>query len=158
MGAFKAGDIDLLVATTVIEVGVDVPNATLMIIENPERLGLAQLHQLRGRVGRGSGQSSCVLLYQPPLSDNARDRLAALRETGDGFEIARRDMELRGPGEVLGTRQTGEMQFHIADLLRDEVLLTSVEQAAVRLQQLAPENITPLIRRWLGEAAYLGEV
>ena len=158
MGAFKAGDIDLLVATTVIEVGVDVPNATLMIIENPERLGLAQLHQLRGRVGRGSGQSSCVLLYQPPLSDNARDRLAALRETGDGFEIARRDMELRGPGEVLGTRQTGEMQFHIADLLRDEVLLTSVEQAAVRLQQLAPENITPLIRRWLGEAAQLGEV
>ena len=158
MGAFKAGEIDLLVATTVIEVGVDVPNATLMIIENPERLGLAQLHQLRGRVGRGSEQSSCVLLYQPPLSENARDRLAALRETGDGFEIARRDMELRGPGEVLGTRQTGEMQFHIADLLRDESLLTAVEQAAGELLQSAPDNVTPLIRRWLGETAYLGEV
>ena len=158
MAAFKAGEIDLLVATTVIEVGVDVPNATLMIIENPERLGLAQLHQLRGRVGRGKGQSSCVLLYQPPLSDNARERLAALRETGDGFEIARRDMELRGPGEVLGTRQTGEMQFHIADLLRDEALLSAVEQAAMRLQELAPDNIAPLIRRWLGEMAYLGEV
>jgi len=119
MAAFKAGELDLLVATTVIEVGVDVPNASLMIIENPERLGLAQLHQLRGRVGRGSQQSSCVLLYQPPLSGNARERLAVLRESSDGFEIARRDMELRGPGEVLGTRQTGEMQFHIADLLRD---------------------------------------
>jgi len=158
MGAFKTGELDLLVATTVIEVGVDVPNATLMIIENPERLGLAQLHQLRGRVGRGSGLSSCVLLYQPPLSENARDRLAALRETGDGFEIARRDMELRGPGEVLGTRQTGEMQFHIADLLRDEELLSAVEQAAGQLQQLAPDNIAPLIRRWLGETANLGEV
>ena len=158
MQAFKAGEIDLLVATTVIEVGVDVPNATLMIIENPERLGLAQLHQLRGRVGRGSGHSSCVLLYQPPLSDNARERLAVLRETGDGFEIARRDMELRGPGEVLGTRQTGEMQFHIADLLRDEALLSAVEQAATRLQELAPDHVAPLIRRWLGETAYLGEV
>jgi ATP-dependent DNA helicase RecG len=158
MGAFKAGEIDLLVATTVIEVGVDVPNATLMIIENPERLGLAQLHQLRGRVGRGRAQSSCVLLYQPPLSENARDRLAALRETGDGFEIARRDLELRGPGEVLGTRQTGEMQFHIADLLRDEVLLATVEQAAGRLLALAPDNVAPLIRRWLGQSAHLGEV
>jgi ATP-dependent DNA helicase RecG len=158
MAAFKAGSIDLLVATTVIEVGVDVPNATLMIIENPERLGLAQLHQLRGRVGRGRAQSSCVLLYQSPLSANARDRLAALRETGDGFEIARRDLELRGPGEVLGTRQTGEMQFHIADLLRDEALLSAVEQAAVRLNQLAPDNVSPLIRRWLGETALLGEV
>ncbi len=127
MAAFKAGALDLLVATTVIEVGVDVPNASLMIIENPERLGLAQLHQLRGRVGRGARQSSCVLLYQPPLSETARERLAVLRASNDGFEIARRDMELRGPGEVLGTRQTGEMQFHIADLLRDEALLTSVE-------------------------------
>jgi ATP-dependent DNA helicase RecG len=158
MAAFKAGSIDLLVATTVIEVGVDVPNATLMIIENPERLGLAQLHQLRGRVGRGRAHSSCVLLYQSPLSENARDRLAALRETGDGFEIARRDLELRGPGEVLGTRQTGEMQFHIADLLRDEALLSDVEQAAGRLNQLAPDNVSPLIRRWLGETALLGEV
>ncbi|MGD8311097.1 MAG: ATP-dependent DNA helicase RecG [Gammaproteobacteria bacterium] len=158
MAAFKAGTIDLLVATTVIEVGVDVPNASLMIIENPERLGLAQLHQLRGRVGRGNRQSSCVLLYQSPLSDNARERLAVLRESNDGFEIARRDMELRGPGEVLGTRQTGEMQFHIADLLRDESLLAAVEQAAGELQARFPGHITPLIRRWLGEAVNYGEV
>jgi len=158
MAAFKAGNLDLLVATTVIEVGVDVPNASLMIIENPERLGLAQLHQLRGRVGRGSRQSSCVLLYQPPLSDSARERVAALRATNDGFEIARRDLELRGPGEVLGTRQTGEMQFHIADLLRDESLLGSVEQAAARLLEQCPQNVGPLIRRWLGVAADFGEV
>jgi ATP-dependent DNA helicase RecG len=158
MSAFKAGSLDLLVATTVIEVGVDVPNASLMIIENPERLGLAQLHQLRGRVGRGSRQSSCVLLYQPPLSGQARERLAVLRETNDGFEIARRDMELRGPGEVLGTRQTGEMQFHIADLLRDEALLAVVESAAGQLLELAPGHVSPLIRRWLGEAVNYGEV
>jgi ATP-dependent DNA helicase RecG len=144
MAAFKAGGIDLLVATTVIEVGVDVPNATLMIIENPERLGLAQLHQLRGRVGRGREQSSCVLLYQPPLSVAARDRLAALRETNDGFEIARRDMALRGPGEVLGTRQTGEMKFHIADLLRDETLLAAVERTAAQLLACCPRNVAPL--------------
>ena len=158
MAAFKAGSLDLLVATTVIEVGVDVPNASLMIIENPERLGLAQLHQLRGRVGRGSRQSSCVLLYQPPLSESARERLAVLRESTDGFEIARRDMELRGPGEVLGTRQTGEMQFHIADLLRDESLLVSVDAAAGQLLELAPDHVSPLIRRWLGEAVDYGEV
>jgi ATP-dependent DNA helicase RecG len=158
MAAFKAGSLDLLVATTVIEVGVDVPNASLMIIENPERLGLAQLHQLRGRVGRGSRQSSCVLLYQSPLSESARERLAVLRESTDGFEIARRDMELRGPGEVLGTRQTGEMQFHIADLLRDESLLASVEAAAGELMELAPDHVSPLIRRWLGEAVNYGEV
>jgi len=158
MAAFKAGDLDLLVATTVIEVGVDVPNASLMIIENPERLGLAQLHQLRGRVGRGSQQSSCVMLYQPPLSENARERLAVLRESSDGFEIARRDMELRGPGEVLGTRQTGEMQFHIADLLRDELLLGAVEAAATRLLASHPGNVDPLIRRWLGESVNYGEV
>jgi len=158
MAAFKAGTLDLLVATTVIEVGVDVPNASLMIIENPERLGLAQLHQLRGRVGRGSRQSSCVLLYQPPLSEQARERLAVLRESTDGFEIARRDMELRGPGEVLGTRQTGEMQFHIADLLRDEALLSSVEAAAGQLLEQAPDNVSALIRRWLGDAVNYGEV
>ena len=158
MAAFKAGTLDLLVATTVIEVGVDVPNASLMIIENPERLGLAQLHQLRGRVGRGSRQSSCVLLYQPPLSEQARERLAVLRESTDGFEIARRDMELRGPGEVLGTRQTGEMQFHIADLLRDESLLPSVEAAAGQLIEQAPDNVSALIRRWLGDAVNYGEV
>ena len=158
MAEFKAGTIDLLVATTVIEVGVDVPNASLMIIENPERLGLAQLHQLRGRVGRGRALSSCVLLYQPPLSESARQRLAALRDSNDGFEIARRDMELRGPGEVLGTRQTGEMKFHIADLLRDESLLGAVEQAATRLVECCPENVTPLIHRWLGESTRYGEV
>jgi ATP-dependent DNA helicase RecG len=158
MAAFKAGTLDLLVATTVIEVGVDVPNASLMIIENPERLGLAQLHQLRGRVGRGSRQSSCVLLYQPPLSEQARERLAVLRESTDGFEIARRDMELRGPGEVLGTRQTGEMQFHIADLLRDESLLAPVEAAAGQLMEQAPGNVSALIRRWLGDAVNYGEV
>jgi len=158
MAAFKAGDIDLLVATTVIEVGVDVPNASLMIIENPERLGLAQLHQLRGRVGRGKQASSCVLLYQAPLTETARARLAVLRETGDGFEIARRDMELRGPGEVLGTRQTGEMQFHIADLLRDEGLLAAVEQGGRELLQQYPQRVTPLIRRWLGDAVDYGEV
>ncbi len=158
MAAFKAGSIDLLIATTVIEVGVDVPNASLMIIENPERLGLAQLHQLRGRVGRGNRQSSCVLLYQPPLSGNARERLSVLRKSTDGFEIARRDMELRGPGEVLGTRQTGAMQFHIADLLRDESMLASVEAAAGKLLESYPGHVPPLIRRWLGEAAQYGDV
>ncbi len=158
MAAFTAGTIDLLVATTVIEVGVDVPNATLMIVENPERLGLAQLHQLRGRVGRGQGQSNCVLLYQPPLSATARERLAVLRDSNDGFEIARRDMELRGPGEVLGTRQTGAMVFHIADLLRDESLLAAVEKVARQLLATHPENVTPLIRRWLGDAVDYGEV
>jgi ATP-dependent DNA helicase RecG len=138
--------------------GVDVPNASLMIIENPERLGLAQLHQLRGRVGRGQTQSSCVLLYQPPLSQNARERLSALRDSNDGFEIARRDMELRGPGEVLGTRQTGEMKFHIADLLRDEALLAAVEATAAQLLAGHPGHVVPLIRRWLGDAVQYGEV
>jgi RecG-like helicase len=152
MEAFKRGELDLLVATTVIEVGVDVPNASLMIIENAERLGLAQLHQLRGRVGRGSQQSSCVLMYKSPLSQMARQRLAVLRETNDGFEIARRDLELRGPGEVLGTRQTGLMQFRIADLLRDQALVPQVEQAASWLLQHAPDHVAPIIRRWLGHA------
>ncbi len=150
MHAFKAGEIDLLVATTVIEVGVDVPNASLMIIENPERLGLAQLHQLRGRVGRGSVESHCVLMYQQPLSDNAKERLAVLRESSDGFVIAQRDLELRGPGEVLGTRQTGEMQFRIADLLRDQPLIPAVQQAADLLLQHYPERVDPLLRRWIG--------
>jgi ATP-dependent DNA helicase RecG len=158
MAAFQAGRLDLLVATTVIEVGVDVPNASLMIIENPERLGLAQLHQLRGRVGRGRARSSCVLLYQPPLSAAAVERLAVLRHHNDGFEIARRDMELRGPGEVLGTRQTGEMKFHIADLLRDEPLLGAVEQVATHLLESWPDHVIPLIRRWLGDAVAYAEV
>ena len=130
MLAFKAGKIQLLVATTVIEVGVDVPNATLMVIENAERMGLAQLHQLRGRVGRGAAASTCVLLYRAPLSQLARERLKVIRETNDGFEIARRDLELRGPGELLGTRQTGLAQMRVADLMRDADLLPRVQEAA----------------------------
>jgi ATP-dependent DNA helicase RecG len=158
MAAFKAGDIHLLVATTVIEVGVDVPNASLMIIENAERLGLAQLHQLRGRVGRGATRSYCVLLYQGPLSELGRARLACLRATNDGFEIARQDLELRGPGELLGTRQTGLPQYRIADLARDQGLLLRVGQIAAWLQQQYPDRVAPLIRRWLGEDARYGEV
>ncbi len=158
MTAFKVGEIDLLVATTVIEVGVDVPNASLMIIENAERLGLAQLHQLRGRVGRGAAQSSCVLMYHGPLSEQARVRLATLRETSDGFEIARRDLELRGPGEVLGTRQAGALNLHIADLMRDRDLLPQVEQVAQKLLRDYPSHVTPLIRRWLGEGIRYGNV
>ncbi|HFD81551.1 MAG TPA: ATP-dependent DNA helicase RecG [Gammaproteobacteria bacterium] len=158
MQRFKDGGIDLLVATTVIEVGVDVPNASLMIIENAERLGLAQLHQLRGRVGRGRVQSSCVLMYRGPLSPMARQRLAVLRDSNDGFEIARKDLELRGPGEVLGTRQTGMLQFRIADLVRDQGLLDRVERAAAYLTDNAPDCIQPVIRRWLGHAPRYGEV
>jgi len=158
MREFKEGQVQLLVATTVIEVGVDVPNASLMIIENAERLGLSQLHQLRGRVGRGAAQSSCVLLYHAPLSETARERLAILRETSDGFEIARRDLEMRGPGEVLGTRQTGEQAFHIADLVRDQRLLPQIERAAVLLMDKYPDRVTPLIRRWLGVREHYGEV
>ncbi|RUQ37734.1 MAG: ATP-dependent DNA helicase RecG [Candidatus Competibacteraceae bacterium] len=158
MATFKAGDLDLLVATTVIEVGVDVANASLMIIENAERLGLAQLHQLRGRVGRGAAASSCVLLYRPPLSAVAHTRLAALRECHDGFEIARRDLELRGPGEVLGTRQTGVRTLRVADLLRDQDLLNAARYAADHLLRAAPERVEPLIRRWIGVSARYGEV
>lgn len=149
MNAFKAGEIDLLVATTVIEVGVDVPNASLMIIENPERLGLAQLHQLRGRVGRGSAASHCVLLYGSPLSRTARARLQVMRSSNDGFVIAEKDLEIRGPGEVLGTRQTGEMQLKVADLQRDAMLLGKVRQLAPALQQ-DPRRVEALIQRWLG--------
>lgn len=158
MAAFKAGELDLLVATTVIEVGVDVPNASLMIIENAERLGLAQLHQLRGRVGRGATASSCVLLYHPPLSEQGRARLAVLRESCDGFEIARRDLELRGPGEVLGTRQTGALALRVADLIRDENLLPAVQQAADRLLREAPQAAQALQRRWTGASERFGEV
>ncbi len=158
MAAFKRGDINLLVATTVIEVGVDVPNASLMIIENAERLGLSQLHQLRGRIGRGQAESHCVLLYQAPLSEMARARLAALRETSDGFEIARRDLEMRGPGEVLGTRQAGMPQFHIADLLRDRALLPRVQQLADLLLKEYPESVDPIVRRWLSGADTYGNV
>ncbi len=157
MSAFQAGEIRLLVATTVIEVGVDVPNASLMIIDNAERLGLAQLHQLRGRVGRGAAESSCVLLYHGNLSEAARVRLQALRETNDGFVIAQRDLDLRGPGEVLGTRQAGAPQLHIADLLRDRHLLDSVQQAGELLLHDHPTHVAPLIRRWLGDAVRFGE-
>ncbi len=152
MKDFKRGDINLLVATTVIEVGVDVPNASLMVIENAERLGLAQLHQLRGRVGRGSLASSCVLMYQTPLSQNARKRLEALRNSNDGFEIAKIDLEIRGPGEVFGTRQTGELQFQIADIIRDQHLLKPVQQAAQLILEKYPENVEPLIKRWIKHA------
>ncbi|MCP5151663.1 MAG: ATP-dependent DNA helicase RecG [Ectothiorhodospiraceae bacterium] len=152
MQRFKAGDLHLLVATTVIEVGVDVPNASLMIIENAERLGLSQLHQLRGRVGRGARKSVCVMLFHGPLSRNARARLDVLRETTDGFLIAERDLELRGPGEVLGTRQTGVLQLRIADLARDRELLAMVERAGREILEQHPSSVEPLIRRWLGEA------
>jgi ATP-dependent DNA helicase RecG len=158
MADFKAGRIDLLVATTVIEVGVDVPNASLMIIENPERLGLAQLHQLRGRVGRGNIESHCVLLYRAPLGQQARQRLEVMRETTDGFRIAQKDLEIRGPGEVLGTRQTGEMQFRIADLVRDGQLLAEVQQSAEEVLRSRPQAVEPLIQRWIGEREQYGGV
>ncbi len=148
---FKNHASDLLVATTVIEVGVDVPNASLIIIENAERLGLSQLHQLRGRVGRGSVQSSCVLLFEQGLSQRARDRISTLRETSDGFLIAERDLELRGAGEVLGTRQTGSAQFRIADLMRDKKLLPTVKNITDDITVNYPERVMPLIMRWLGE-------
>lgn len=158
MAGFAAGKLDLLVATTVIEVGVDVPNASLMIIENPERLGLAQLHQLRGRVGRGSVRSHCVLLYHAPLSPQARARLAILRESSDGFEIARKDLKLRGPGEVLGTRQTGDMQFRIADPAGDESLLPVAQQTADLILERHPGHVRPLIERWLRGRVEYGRV
>jgi len=158
MTAFKAGRLDVLVATTVIEVGVDVPNASLMIIENAERMGLSQLHQLRGRVGRGAVESTCVLLYKPSLSPLARERLAVLRDTTDGFEVARRDLELRGPGELLGTRQTGLMQMRVADLMRDADLLPGVQRAAQTMLDGPAENVMALLRRWVGEGARFGKV
>jgi ATP-dependent DNA helicase RecG len=158
MHSFKDGKIQLLVATTVIEVGVDVPNATLMVIENAERLGLAQLHQLRGRVGRGQYDSTCLLLYRAPLSPLARERLAVMRNTNDGFEVARRDLDLRGPGELLGTRQTGLAQMRVADLIRDADLLPRVQIAAETLLREWPQVVTPLIRRWVGLAEQYGRV
>jgi ATP-dependent DNA helicase RecG len=157
MGDFEDGRIQLLVATTVIEVGVDVPNASLMIIENAERLGLAQLHQLRGRVGRGAVQSSCVLLYNPPLGILAKQRLDIMRRTSDGFRIAEKDLELRGPGEVLGTRQTGMLQFRVADLARDAHLLRRIPAVADSLLKHHPEQVDKLIQRWVGDASkYVG--
>jgi ATP-dependent DNA helicase RecG len=150
MAAFKAAKIQLLVATTVIEVGVDVPDATLMVIENAERMGLSQLHQLRGRVGRGKGASSCVLLYRAPLSQLARARLEVIRETFDGFQIAQRDLALRGPGELLGTRQTGLAQLRVADLARDADLLPRVQEAAELMLRAYPQHVAPLATRWTG--------
>jgi len=158
MYAFKEGKIGLLVATTVIEVGVDVPNATLMVIENAERMGLAQLHQLRGRVGRGAHESHCVLLYGGKLSEMARARLAAIRETNDGFVIARRDLELRGPGELLGTRQTGLAEMRVADLMRDSDLLPAVQSAAEVLLKQNPEAVQALTRRWVGSGERYGRI
>jgi ATP-dependent DNA helicase RecG len=158
MARFKAGEIGLLVATTVIEVGVDVPNASLMVIENAERMGLAQLHQLRGRVGRGRDASSCVLLWHGPLSTLAKERLAVLRNTTDGFAVARRDLELRGPGELLGTRQTGLMQLKVADLMRDADLLPRVQAVADVMLTSHADNIAPLKRRWIGQSIHYGKV
>jgi ATP-dependent DNA helicase RecG len=156
MAEFKQGHLQLLVATTVIEVGVDVPNASLMIIENPERLGLAQLHQLR--VGRGSAASHCVLLYHPPLSQIGKQRLGIMRETNDGFVIAEKDLELRGPGEMLGTRQTGLLQFKVADLMRDADLLPAVRDAAQALLERWPTHVSPLLERWLRHGQQYGQV
>ncbi|MDA3913926.1 ATP-dependent DNA helicase RecG [Oleiagrimonas sp.] len=153
MDAFRAGEVAVLVATTVIEVGVDVPNASLMVIENAERLGLSQLHQLRGRVGRGSVASSCVLLYHAPVSAMARERLQVMRETSDGFRIAEKDLELRGPGEVLGTRQTGRMEFRVADLARDAYLLPAVQRVGEAMLEKHPLEAERLVDRWIGAAA-----
>jgi ATP-dependent DNA helicase RecG len=147
--AFRSAEIQVLVATLVIEIGVDVPHASLMIIENAERLGLAQLHQLRGRVGRGTAASHCILLYQKPLNPLSKKRLAVLRSSQDGFEIAQRDLELRGPGELLGTRQTGDIPFRIADLIRDQSLFPRVQQLAQQLQRHHPTQAKALIERWL---------
>ena len=158
MAAFKSAELDMLVATTVIEVGVDVPNASLMVIENAERLGLAQLHQLRGRVGRGQVESHCVLMYHAPLSENGQARLKCLRESNDGFVIAQRDLEIRGPGEVLGTRQTGLPQFRVANLLEDQELLAVMEQAANTMLKLAPEKAEALVTRWFAHKLDFGHV
>ena len=158
MDEFRAGRVQLLVATTVIEVGVDVPNASLMIIENAERLGLSQLHQLRGRVGRGRHQSVCTMLYAAPLSQNARERLNVLRETTDGFAVSERDLELRGPGELLGTRQTGLRQMRVADLVRDRALLPAAHQAGAQIFTGHPECVPALLHRWIDGALDYGQV
>jgi ATP-dependent DNA helicase RecG len=158
MRRFKKGGIEVLVATTVIEVGVDVPNASLMIIENAERMGLSQLHQLRGRVGRGAAQSHCVLMYRQPLGQLAKSRLAVLRDSNDGFVVAQRDLELRGPGELLGTRQTGLPQYRVADLLRDAQLMPGVQQAAESISRSSPQSAAAIVRRWTGDAGQYGKV
>ena len=158
MAGYKSGAVDLLVATTVIEVGVDVPTASLMIIENAERLGLSQLHQLRGRVGRGDQRSDCVMMYQPPLSELGQARLEIMRRSTDGFEIAKKDMELRGPGEILGTRQTGLPELRIADLVRDAKLIPRIGEVSARLMEQHPEQVDLLIERWIAKDVGLGNV
>lgn len=158
MQAFQQGQVQVLVATTVIEVGVDVPNASVMVIENAERMGLSQLHQLRGRVGRGAAASFCVLFYQYPLSNVAKERLSVMRETNDGFKIAQRDLELRGPGEMLGTRQTGELTFRVSDLLRDNHLLSLTQNAADKIISEYPHLVESLIHRWLRGGKEYGKV
>ncbi|RIK91568.1 MAG: ATP-dependent DNA helicase RecG, partial [Burkholderiales bacterium] len=150
MAAFAGGTLPVLVATTVIEVGVDVPNASLLIVEHAERFGLSQLHQLRGRVGRGSSESVCVLLYREPLSPAARERLKTMYETSDGFEIARRDLQQRGPGEFLGARQSGDALLRFADLERDSALVEAAREAALRMLEESPAQVETHLRRWLG--------
>ncbi|MDC9720498.1 MAG: ATP-dependent DNA helicase RecG [Gammaproteobacteria bacterium] len=157
MARFKSGEVQLLVATTVVEVGVDVPNANLMVIDNAERLGLAQLHQLRGRVGRGQAQSHCLFMYQAPLSKMGRERLDILRQSNDGFVVAEKDLQLRGPGEVLGTRQAGAVGLKIADLLRDAHWLPEVSEVAKRYAS-HPQISAKLIHRWLGDNQYFAAV
>jgi len=158
MRAFKLGETQLLVATTVIEVGVDVPNASIMIIENAERLGLSQLHQLRGRVGRGAVESQCVLMYQHPLSDNARQRLAVMRASNDGFQIAQQDLELRGPGEILGRRQTGLIGLKVADPVRDAELIPALQKLADEWLAQYPREARQLIGRWVGDVEKYAQV
>ena len=158
MNAFKAGEIDLLVATTVIEVGVDVPNASLMVIENPERLGLAQLHQLRGRIGRGSKESFCLLLYHPPLGVISKQRLNVMRESQDGFFIAEQDLKIRGPGEIFGSRQSGELQFRLADLVRDGHMLDDIRLLADKLLIDDNDTAEALIDRWLTMPEVISQV
>jgi len=148
----------LLVATTVLKVGVDVPNASVMTIEDAGRIGLSQLPEQRGSVGRGDVQSHCVLLYKPPLGQNARSRLAVLRDTNDGFKVAQRDLELRGPGELLGTRQTGLPDYRIANLIRDAELMPQVQKAAEIIRRSAPDTGQAIVRRWLGDASRYGKV
>ena len=158
MRKFRNGEIDLLVATTVIEVGVDVPEASLIVIENAERMGLAQLHQLRGRVGRSAERAACVLMYQPPLSRMAHERLSTLRKTTDGFSIAEKDLALRGPGELFGTRQSGLPQYRLANIGRHQLLLPAVQQAAADVQARFPDLVAPVMRRWLPYASVLSGV
>ena len=158
MGEFASGKLGVLVATTVIEVGVDIPRASLMIVENAERMGLAQLHQLRGRVGRGAEESHCVLMYRAPLGEMARERLNTMRNTNDGFEIARKDLELRGAGEILGVRQTGALQFRVADLVRDGALAEPAQRIADEMFRSGGPEVEQLIRRWVGEGDRYAQV